>query len=135
MKMLLRPLPLVLALAFSGCVTKKQIASRPSDAGIKSVHKQDFDRVKRAALDAIGELHFEVKEETWADEYRYRIIGSQGLSGGTTGRLVRIMIEKGDSERTVHILVEAKTTTQDATVIDGVIAQDLQKKLAARLAK
>jgi hypothetical protein len=133
----MRTLPLLLALvlAVPGCVTRKQVASRPSDAGIKSVHKQDFDKVKRAALDAVGELHFEVKEQEWADEYRYRIIASQGLSGGSTGRYVRVMIEKGEAERTVYILVEAKTNTQDATVVDGVIAQDLQKRLAARLAK
>jgi hypothetical protein len=119
--------------ALGGCVTRKAISSRPSDAGVKAVFAEDFDKVKRAAFDAMGDLAFEVKEEGWADTYLYRIVGSQGLSSGTAGRLVRIMIEKGEKERTAWILVETKLASSSSP-IDETIARDLQKRLAARLA-
>ncbi len=127
---------LVLALLLpAGCVTKKQIAGRPSDAGIKVVYPQDFAKVKRAALDALGELAFEVKEDKWADEYRYQIIASQGLTTGTPGRLVRILIEKGEKERTTYILVESRAGSQDSATIDDAIARDLHRKMDVRLVK
>lgn len=129
-------LNIVLALALllpAGCVTKKQIAGRPSDAGIKVVYPQDFAKVKRAALDALGELAFDLKEDKWADEYRYQIIASQGLTTGTAGRLVRILIEKGEKERTTYILVESRAGNQDASPVDDAIARDLHRKMDIRL--
>jgi hypothetical protein len=120
-------------LAAVGCTTRKQIASRPSDAGTKGVYAKPFDKVKRASLDALGELGFTVKEEGWADEYRYQIIGTQGMTTHGPGRLARVMIEKGDQERTVYTLTQSRAALEDHTTVDEAIGRDLQRKIASRL--
>src|SRR6185503_10534646 len=47
-----------IAVALAGCATKKYMMSRPLDAGVKGVYKAPFDKVRRAAQDALAERGF-----------------------------------------------------------------------------
>lgn len=126
-------------LALSGCATRSEIRSLPMDAGVARTYAKPFDRVRMACRDALGELAFNIKEGEkdtgWIDESHYRIIATQGLAAGTMGRIARIMIENQKSQCSVWIVVRSKVESREAEPADQAIAEDLHKRIAARLAK
>jgi hypothetical protein len=128
------PLLLPVLLAAVSCTTRKTVMARPLDAGMKSEIEAPFDKVKRAALDALSELSFAVKDEKWdaRDPNSYVITSSQGLSSGSTGRYARLVIEKSETKQTVYVLVESKAATHDAATVDEAVARDLQGRLERR---
>jgi hypothetical protein len=132
MKNLSRALPLLLVLG--ACATKKEVINAPSDSGVKAAYKETFDQVKKAATDSLAEMGFGFKQEGMKDEFTWWTLYSQGLSSGTSGRYARLTITKGDTERTVYFLVRSKTESDEARKLDDVLAQDLHRKTAARLA-
>ncbi len=125
---------LLLGLALAGCASRKSVMAKPLDSGVKAVYDAPFEKVKRAAYDALGELVFKVHEEKWDGraENVWVIQGSQGLSTGSTGRYVRIAIEKTEKEQTVYVFVEAKAASRDTQSVDDAIAKDLQSKIEKR---
>ena len=122
-------------LCLAGCTTRKQVAGEPLDAGVMAVYRAPFDKVKRAALDAVAELAFGVKEEKWEDERRYKIVCSQGVASGTIGRYARVVIETADTECTVYVIVKSKAAGAEARPVDDTIAADLQKRILKRVEK
>jgi len=132
MRNALRALPLLFL--FAACTTKKEMLNAPSDAGVKAVYKEAFDPVKKASMDSLAELGFSFKQEGLKDEFTWWALYSQGLSSGTAGRYARLTIAKGDVERTVYFHVKSKTESDEARKLDDLLAQDLHKKTAARLA-
>src|SRR6185295_10821918 len=103
----------LLVAATASCATKKYMKSRPLDAGIKVVYKAPFDKVKRAAFDALVERGFHYKDDDYGwderNEKSFFINSSKGLALGSTGQYARVVIEKTtDAEQTVYVLVETK---------------------------
>ena len=129
MKRLLIALPFLL----SACVTRSQMRSLPSDAGLQAVHKAKFEKVRQASRDALGEMAFGIKDDHDLDESTWQILATQGLSGGTVGRLVRVRIEKREEDVSVRVAVRSKTETSGATAADEAIAKDLLEKIDKRL--
>lgn len=132
MKSLIRVLPVLLVLG--ACTTKKEMLNAPSDSGVKATYKETFDQVKKASMDSLAELGFGFKQEGMKDEFTWWALYSQGLSTGTSVRYARLTISKGDTERTVYFLIKSKTESDEARKLDEVLAQDLHRKTAARLA-
>lgn len=130
---------LLAALTTAGCATRSEIRSLPMDAGVARTYPKPFDRVRMACRDALGELAFSIKEGEkdtgFIDESHYRIIATQGLAAGTMGRIARIMIENQKSQCSVWIVVRSKVESREAEPADQAIAEDLHKRIAARLAK
>jgi hypothetical protein len=126
---------LALPLLAVSCATRKSMLARPLDAGVKAEYEAPFDKVKRAAYDALGDMTFGVKDEKWdaRDSNSYVINSSQGLSTGSTGRYARIVIEKTDTKQTVYVLVESKAAVRDAATVDDAIAKDLQSRIEKRV--
>jgi hypothetical protein len=129
----------LLALAAAACATRSEIRSLPMDAGVARTYDKPFDRVRLACRDALGELAFNIKEGEqdtgFIDETHYRIIATQGLAAGTMGRIARIMIENQKSQCAVWVVVRSKVESREAEPADQAIAEDLHKRIAARLAK
>ncbi len=131
-----RLLPLLaLALTLTACATRKSMMARPLDSGVRAEYEAPFDKVKRAAFDALADMTFGVKEEKWdaRDANAYVISSSQGLSTGSTGRYARIVIQKTDAKQTVYVLVESKAAVRDAATVDDAIAKDLQGRIEKRV--
>jgi hypothetical protein len=121
------------------CATRSELRSMPSDAGIAKTYTATFDKAKLACRDALGELGFRIKEgekDTGpVTETVYRVIGSQGISSGTVGRYARILIEDAQGTCVVRVLVQSKAESRENAQIDPLIAEDLHKRIAARLGK
>jgi len=128
---------LAVALASAGCQTKSKVLGAPSDAGISKPYEAPMDKVQRATRDALAEAQFGIKEKEtkYLDDARYQILAGQGLSAGSTGRYVRVIIENEKTRCTVRVLVESKVDSQAATPADIAIGEDLHKRIAARIAK
>jgi hypothetical protein len=128
---------LLLPVLLHGCTTKKGMAAKPLDVGIKAIYAAPFDKVKRAAFDTMSELDFSIKEEKWdgRSENCYLILGSQGIASAPLGRLCRVVIEKSDTEQTLYVHVESKTLSKDAQAVDEAVAKDFHSRIEKRLAK
>ena len=128
---------LILPLLLQACTTKKGMSAKPLDVGIKAVHTAPFDKVKKAVLDAMSELDFSIKEEKWdgRSENSYLILGSQGIASAPLGRLCRVVIEKGEAERTLYVHVESKTLGKETLATDEAVAKDLLGRVDKRLGK
>jgi hypothetical protein len=130
-----RLLPLVLLLVVGGCATRKYMMSRPLDNGLKAVYAAPFDKVKRAAYDALAELTYGVKDEKWdeRDKECFVINSSQGLGSGTAGRYARVVLQKGEAEQTVYVLVESKAASRDSSTADEDAAKGIQSRIEKRV--
>lgn len=126
-----------LLLASVSCATKKWMASRPLDSGVKAVYAAPFDKVKRAAFDSLVERGFSMKEkdEKWdvRDENTFVFNSSKGLSAGSTGQYARVVIEKTDAQQTVYVLVESKAATRDSQAADEDAAKGIQAGIEKRV--
>lgn len=126
-----------LLLASVSCATKKWMAARPLDSGVKAVYAAPFDKVKRACLDTLVERGFNSKDkdEKWDDrgENTYVINSSKGLSAGTTGQYARVVIQKTDKDQTVYVLVESKAATRDSNAADEDAAKGIQAGIEKRV--
>lgn len=131
----MRPILLAAIVVLAGCQTKSKVLQAPSDAGISKTYDAPMDKVQRACRDAVAASRFGIKEKEtkYVDESRYMILASQGLSAGSTGRYVRIMIENQQTRCTVRVLVESKIDSQDAAPGDNAAAEGLHKEIAERL--
>ena len=126
-----------IAVALAGCATKKYMMSRPLDAGVKGVYKAPFDKVRRAAQDALAErgFHFDRdKDEKWLEtDHAHMINSSKGLSAGSTGQYARIVINKTESEQTVFVLVESKAASRDSNAADEDVAKGVHAAIEKRV--
>lgn len=102
----------------------------PSDAGSKGVFKASLEKVRLAAQDSTGELGFKIKEQT---DTSY--IASQGMTGSTSGRYVRVRVTTVESgEVHVFVAVRSKAESRDAAHTDDLIEKDILKRITGRLA-
>jgi hypothetical protein len=122
--------PLVLQ---TGCATRSKVKNQPSDAGVAATYQAPFAKVKVAARDALAELDFAVREEGILDDHDWRIVASQGITSGTLGRIVRVILEDAGGRVVVRVLVESKLDTDSTSAADGAIADSVHKRIAARL--
>ena len=125
---LLGLLPLLVA-----CATKSEIKMLPQDAGVKAVYKETYEKVRRAAQDTAAEFGFKTKEEGMKDEHTWHFLASQGMSSGTSGRYLRVVIPTGEAERGVYVVVRSKAESVENQRMDDLLAQDIHKKIAGRL--
>ncbi len=126
--MLIAILPLLAA-----CATKGEVKMLPPDAGVKAVYKESYEKVKLAAQHTALELGFKQKEEGMKDEHTYYFLSSQGMGTGSSGRYLRIIIPSGEAERAVYVVVRSKAESVENQRMDDLLAQDIHKKIAARL--
>ncbi len=127
-KTLIAILPLLAA-----CATKSEVKMLPPDSGVKAVYKESFEKVKLAAQHTALELGFKMKEEGMKDEHSYYFLSSQGMGTGSSGRYLRITIPAGEAERAVYVVVRSKAESVDNQRMDELLAQDIHKKMGARL--
>jgi hypothetical protein len=130
-----RLLSLALLMAVGGCATRKTMLARPLDNGVKAAYPAAFDKVKRAAYDALSDLNFGVKDEKWdgRSENCWVINSSKGLSSGSAGQYARIVIEKTETEQTVYVVVESKAATRDSNAADEDTAKGIQARIEKRV--
>jgi hypothetical protein len=114
------------------CATKSEVRSLPSDAGVKAVYNEPYDKVRLACQDSTAELGFKVnpKDQSMGSESEYWYIGSQGGLSGS--RYVRVRLVKGP-ETTVYVAVRSKAESREAVQTDELIEKDLHKRIAGRL--
>ena len=74
------------------------------------------------------------KDTRFVEPKVYQVIGSQNLSSGTAVQRVRVRIENKETQCIVWVVVHSGTT-REAENRDVILAEDLQKKIAARVAK
>lgn len=127
-KTLIAILPLLAA-----CATRSEVENLPPDSGVKAIYKESYDKVKLAAQHTALELGFKLKKEGMKDEHTYFFLSSQGLGTGSSGRYLRVVIPTGEAERAVYVLVRSKAESVENQRMDDLLAQDLHKKIAARL--
>jgi len=128
-KMLIALLPLL-----GACATKSEVLQLPPDYGVKAVYKESYEKVKLAAQHSSLELGFTQKQEGMKDEHTYYFLSSQGMGAGGGGRYLRVIIPTREAERAVYIVVRSKAESSENMRMDEVLAQDIHKKIAARLA-
>jgi hypothetical protein len=122
--------PLILLAA---CATKSEVKGMPPDTGLKAVYKEPFEKVKLAAQHTALELGFKLKEEWMASEHSTYILYSQSMAPGS-GRWLRYHIPTGEAERVTYVFVQSKSESNDNRRTDDLLAQEIHKKIAARLA-
>ena len=127
------------AALLAACVTKREMRDLPSDAGAAKTYDAPIDKVKRACEDVMAADSWTTNESDKDTHYVepkvYQIIGAQNLSSGTAGWRLRIRIEDQGNQCTVRVVVRNKIDSREAGNTETVLAEDLQKKIAARLAK
>ena len=130
-----RLIVVALLLTTASCATRKYMLSRPLDNGVKAVYAAPFDKVKRAAYDALADLNYGVKDEVWdsRDPSAFVVNSSQGLSTGSTGKYARIVILKSDKDQTVYVLVESKAATRSSAAADEDDAKSIQSRIEKRV--
>lgn len=126
---------LAAALLMAACTTRNDVRSMPSDSGVRAEYGADLDRTRLAARDALGEMRFTIRDDESLAPHLWRILATHGLNDGTLGRIARIMIDHQGSRAMVHVVVESKLETDAARAEESALAQDLQKRIAARLSK
>jgi hypothetical protein len=132
-----RVFALAAAAILSACSTRKDLDTLPSDAGIPKTYAAPVEKVRLAAQDSLAELAFKPVDKYTRSltEARWRIIAGQGVSAGSTGRYARVDVEDQKTQCTVWIVVRSKMDSREAMGTDNVLAEDLHKKIAARLAR
>ncbi len=119
----------------SGCATKNEVRNMPSDAGVAQTYAVSMDKAKLACKDALAELGYSIKDDVAHAAGWWRLLGSQGLSSGGTGRIIRIMIEDKRDAVVVRVVVQSRVDTAEARAADAAIAEDVHKRAAARIAR
>jgi len=129
------PIVMCAVALLSGCATKSEVRNMPSDAGLANSYAVSMDKAKLACKDTLGELGYSVKDDVAHAAGWWRILGSQGLSSGGTGRIIRFMIEDKRDSVVVRVVVQSRVDTAEARAADAAIAEDVHKRAAARMAK
>lgn len=126
----------ILALAWlSACQTKNDMRTLPWDSGIPKTYVAPYDKVRSACEDSLRELFFKIsdKDSHSTEASRYQILASQGATTGN--RYARLHIENQGTQCTVWVVVRNKVDSRENEPADNLIAEDLHKKIAARVAK
>ena len=135
----MKPLAFLAALGLVGCVTKREMRELPSDAGNTATYDAPFSKVKRSCEDTMAGDSWKrsesEKDTRFVESKVYQIIATQNLSSGTAGWRLRIRIEDKGSQCTVRVAVRSKVDSRENENAENLLAEDLQKKIAARLAK
>ncbi len=135
----MKPILFFAALGLVGCVTKREMRELPSDIGSTATYDAPFEKVKRSCEDTMATDAWKRsesdKDTRFVEPKVYQIIGTQNLSSGTAGWRVRIRIEDKGSQCTVRVAVRSKIESRENENTENLLAEDLQKKIAARLAR
>lgn len=119
----------------SGCATKNEVRNMPSDAGLAHTYVVTMDKAKLSCKDALAELGYSIKDDVAHAAGWWRILGTQGLSSGGSGRIIRIMLEEKRDSVVVRVVVQSRVDTAEARATDAAIAEDVHKRASARMAK
>ncbi len=122
-------------LALGACATASEVDRLPSDAGISRTYAFPVEKVRLACDDALAELSFKRVDKYTRSltEQRYRLFASQGITGDSSGRYARVDIDNQKTQCTVWVLVRSKAESREAVPVENAIAEDLHKRIAARL--
>lgn len=135
----MRRLFFVAVLGLAACVTKREMRDLPSDAGNMKTYDAPFNKVKLACEDTMSADYWKKSDSDKDTHYLapklYQIIGTQNISSGTAGWRLRIRIEDQGAQCTVRVVVRSKVESHEAGNTENVLAEDLQKKIGARIAK
>ena len=135
----MKSLTFLAALGLLGCVTKREMRELPSDTGNAATYDAPFDKVRRSCEDTMAADSWKrsqnEKDTRFVEAKVYQIIGTQNLSSGTAGWRVRIRIEDKGSQCIVRVIVRSKIESHENENAETLLAEDLQKKIAERVAK
>ena len=122
-------------LLIAACQTKNEMRNLPWDSGLAKTYAAPFDKVRSACEDAVRECTYKISEkDTHATEAnRYQILASQGVTSGN--RYLRVHIENQQTQCSVWVVARSKVDNRGNEPADEAIAEDLQKRIAARVAK
>jgi hypothetical protein len=122
-------------LALAACATRSDVDSLPSDAGIPKTYAFPFEKVLPACENSLAELGFKKVEKYTRSiaAQRFRLLSSQGVTGESSGRFARIDIENQNTQCTVWVVLLSKVKSREAEAVENAIAEDLHKRIAARL--
>ena len=96
---------------FGACATAGGIRSEPIDAGVSRSISADYDRVTRAAREAIVEVGLEIHETKQAGD-QVMIVAAKGVSAFSWGELVRVVVEETSlTETTVRVITQRRLAT------------------------
>jgi hypothetical protein len=129
-------LPALAALAaLAGCQTRNEMRNLPWDSGIAKTYAAPYDKVRNACEDSLRELFFKIndKESRATEASRYQVLASQGATSGN--RYARVHIENQQTQCTVWVVIRSKVDSRENEPTDNLVAEDLHKKIAARVAK
>jgi len=131
----MKVLPCLALAVLSACQTKTEMRNLPWDSGVAKTYAAPFDKVRNACEDSLRELFFKINEkDSHATEAsRYQLLSSQGPTSGN--RYARVHIENQATQCTVWVVVRSKVDSRENEPADNLIAEDMHKKIAARLAK
>ena len=109
MRKMMSLLMMVTLLLSIGCATTGTMRNASLDECIPKTFAASFDRVLKAAQEAVTQAGLEVEEVTQLDDQTWIIIGNKGMSGWTWGERVRVTVqEKSKSETLICVLTKRK---------------------------
>jgi hypothetical protein len=109
MRKMMSLLIMVTLLLSIGCATTSIMRNASLDKGIPKTFAASFDRVLKAAREAVTQAGLQVEEVTQLDDQTWTIIGNKGMSGWTWGERVRVIVQKkSKSETLVRVLTKRK---------------------------
>ena len=131
----MRPLCFAAFIVLAGCQTRSEMRNLPWDAGLPKTYAAPFDKVRAACEDALRESYFKIneKESRPTEANRHQILASQGATSGN--RYVRVHVENQQTQCTVWLVVRSKVDSRENEPADNAVAEDLHKKIAARVSK
>jgi hypothetical protein len=131
----MRNLVLVPLVLLAACQTKREVLNLPWDAGTSQAFQAPLEKVRAACEDALREAYYTIREKEShpLESNRYQILASQGVATGN--RYVRVHLENQQGQVTVWLVVNSKVESRETQSADNAIAEDLQKKIAVRMAK
>jgi hypothetical protein len=121
--------------SLAACQTKTEMRNLPWDSGVPKTYAAPLDKVRNACEDSLRELFFKIheKDSHTPEANRYQIMASQGPTSGN--RYARLHIENQQAQCTVWVVVRSKVDSRENEPADNLIAEDLHKKIAARVVK
>lgn len=135
----MRRFSVVAILALAACVSKREMRDLPSDAGIAKTYDAPFDKVKLACEDTLAGDYWKKsdsdKDTHFVATKIYQIIATQNLASASAGWRARVRVEDQGAQCTVRVVVRSKVDSRETVNTENVLAEDLQKKIAARIAK
>jgi hypothetical protein len=106
----------------------------PPDAGIQCTYSGGADKIKEAALEALGESGFGTSEQTAVDSTHWRLLANRDRAGASA-QFVRVVGEYRESATLVRVYVASRTRSEGSEKSDAEAAQSIHERLARKIGR